>query len=140
MNSKLNHIHEYQIRFSEVDSLGMVWHGNYVKLLEDGRESFGREFGLSYWEIYKHGFITPIVKLNIDYKKSLRYGDEVLVQTSFVDCEAAKILFEYAIFRKSNNELVSTAETMQVFLNLKGELHLTLPDFFTEWKKTNGII
>ena len=26
------------IRFSEVDSMGVVWHGSFVKYLEDGRE------------------------------------------------------------------------------------------------------
>ncbi len=37
---------EVRVRFSEVDSLKMVWHGSYVKYMEDGREAFGREFGL----------------------------------------------------------------------------------------------
>ena len=36
-----------EVRFSEVDSMSVVWHGNYVKYLEDGREAFGKEFGLT---------------------------------------------------------------------------------------------
>jgi len=31
------------IRFSEVDSMGVVWHGNYIKYFEDGREAFGNK-------------------------------------------------------------------------------------------------
>ena len=35
-----------RVRFSEVDSIRMVWHGNYVTYLEDAREAFGRKYGL----------------------------------------------------------------------------------------------
>ena len=38
---------EIDIRFSETDAMGVVWHGNYLKFFEDGREAFGKEFGLS---------------------------------------------------------------------------------------------
>ena len=41
-----------QIRFSEVDALRMVWHGNYVQYMEDAREAFGRKYGLEYMHIY----------------------------------------------------------------------------------------
>ena len=37
---------EIGIRFNEVDALGIVWHGNYVKYFEDGREAFGEKFDL----------------------------------------------------------------------------------------------
>ena len=44
---------EVLVRFNEVDSMSIVWHGNYVKYLEDGREDFGQKFGLSYLHIQK---------------------------------------------------------------------------------------
>ena len=43
---------EVPIRFSEVDSLRVVWHGHYIKFFEDGREAFGREHGLTYLDVY----------------------------------------------------------------------------------------
>ena len=36
----------FDIRFSEVDSMGVVWHGNYAKYFEDAREEFGRKYDL----------------------------------------------------------------------------------------------
>ena len=42
---------EVKVRFGEVDSMGIVWHGNYVKYIEEGRESFGRKYGISYLEL-----------------------------------------------------------------------------------------
>ena len=39
---------EIKIRFSETDAMGIVWHGNYIKYMEDGREDWGKNHGLSY--------------------------------------------------------------------------------------------
>ena len=30
------------VRFSEVDAMQVVWHGEYIRYFEDGRESFGK--------------------------------------------------------------------------------------------------
>jgi acyl-CoA thioester hydrolase len=50
------------VRFSEVDSMQVVWHGEYVKYFEDGREAFGREYpGLGYLDFYANGYTAPIV-------------------------------------------------------------------------------
>ena len=43
----------FKVRFSEVDSMKIVWHGNYVHYFEDGREAFGKKYeGLSYLDMY----------------------------------------------------------------------------------------
>ena len=59
-----------RVRFSEVDSMQIVWHGEYVRYFEDGREAFGREFaGLGYMDIYASGYTAPIVELHLQYRK-----------------------------------------------------------------------
>jgi acyl-CoA thioester hydrolase len=127
------------VRFGEVDSMSIVWHGNYVKYLEEGRESFGQHFGISYLEIYSHGIMAPVVNMNIDYKKQVQYGDSVVVETEYIDTEAAKIQFKYRLFRKSDGELVATARTTQVFITLEREMLLYPPPFAVDWKKRMGL-
>jgi len=131
---------EIYIRFSEVDSIGMVWHGNYVKYLEDGRESFGKRYKLGYFDVHGQGFLTPVVKLNMDYKLQVRYGEQIVIETTYLNCAAAKIIFNYRIFRKSDHALVLTATSIQVFVNREGELQLTNPGFYLDWKKNNGLV
>jgi len=128
------------VRFSEVDALGIVWHGNYVKYLEDGRESFGRNFSLGYIDVYEAGLLTPVVKMEIDFKQQVKYGETVLIETTHVDVEAAKIVFNYRILRESDGEVVLTATTTQVFLNTDGELELSHPEFYTRWRKQQGMM
>ena len=137
---KLTDILEIKVRFGEVDSMRIVWHGNYIKYFEDGRESFGAKYDLGYLDVYKHNVMIPIVRLDCEYKKPLEYGDTAIVETTFINSEAAKILFGYKIFRKSDNELVATGSSMQVFLTPERELLLTAPHFFIEWKKKWGLL
>lgn len=136
MQTSLSYTTEVVVRFNEADPLGIVWHGHYVRYFEDGREAFGQAFGLSYLDVYKQGFSVPIVKVQCDYKKSLRYGDKMIIETTFTPSVAAKLLFSYKIFNAATRELVATGSTLQVFLDLeKEELQLVNPAFFAEWKK-----
>jgi acyl-CoA thioester hydrolase len=130
---------ETTVRFSEVDAMGIVWHGNFVKFMEDGRESFGRRFQLGYYDLYENGLLVPIVNMNIDYKLPIRYGERLVIETTWENCAAAKIIFRYRILRKSDQVLLMSATTTQVFLNKEGELELCNPGFYLEWKKRNGV-
>lgn len=124
-----------RVRFSEVDSMQIVWHGEYVRYFEDGRESFGKHYGLGYMDIYREGYMVPIVDLNCQFKQPLSFGEEVIIETRYIACEAAKIKFEYVLYRAADNTIVATGSTIQVFLNTNRELVLTSPAFYQEWKK-----
>lgn len=132
---------EIKVRFNEVDSLRIVWHGHYVKYLEEAREAFGKKYELGYLDIEKHGYATPIVKVDIDYKQQLKYGDSLIAEAEYVDSAAAKLIFHYTLYRKSDQVIVAKAKTIQVFLDLKTfELSLNHPQFGLDWKKKWGVI
>lgn len=137
--STLTVSHEIRIRFNETDPLGIVWHGNYITYFEDGREAFGRQHGISYLDVFDKGFSTPIVKSTCEHKLSLRYGDVARIETTMVNTQAAKMVFRYTIF-DAKNEIACTGETIQVFLNTKGEMLLNNPPFYEEWKCKVGLI
>lgn len=129
------------IRFNEADPLGIVWHGHYVRYFEDGREAFGEKYGLRYLDIFEKGFTVPVVNVQCDYKRSLRYGDRVVVETRFIDDLAAKIKFEYMLTNPATGEIVAKGSSVQVFLDKEtSSLQLITPAFFMEWKKTHGLV
>ena len=80
-------------------------------------------------DIYKSGYLTPIVKVVCDYKIPLVCNDIAIVETRFINSEAAKIVFEYTIYRESDMQIVATGESMQVFLNSNNQLELVNPEF-----------
>ncbi|MDB5147100.1 MAG: acyl-CoA thioesterase [Mucilaginibacter sp.] len=141
MQLSLTNTIEIEVKFSDVDMLGVVWHGNYIRYFEDGREAFGKQYGLGYMDVYNAGFIVPIVNVNCDYKRFLRYEDKVIIETTYAPTESAKINFAYRLLNAQTGELIVKGSTVQVFVHRDNfELQLTNPDFFMHWKQKHGLI
>ena len=140
MTSSLIDQRSLRVRFNEADPLGVVWHGHYVRYFEDGRESFGAKFGLRYLDFFDHGYVVPVVHIECNYRRPLRYGDTAIVETEFVPSEAAKIKFKYRLYKSDTKELIADGSSIQVFLTKDDfVLHLINPPFFDEWKKQQGL-
>ncbi|HAO45420.1 MAG TPA: acyl-CoA thioesterase [Ferruginibacter sp.] len=140
MSTELSCTREILVRFNEADPLGIVWHGHYIRYFEDGREAFGETHGLKYLDVYQQGFVIPVVNVQCDFKKSLRYGDRVVVETKYIPCEAAKMKFSYRLYNSATGELVATGSSVQVFLSKDDSvLQLSNPPFFEEWKKKHDL-
>lgn len=137
---ELKTVNEVNIRFSEVDSLGIVWHGHFIKFFEDGREYFGKKYKLSYMDIYRSGFKAPVVNVNCDYKNTIKYEEVVLVETIFKNIETAKIVYDFIIWDENKSIIKAEGQSTQIFLDKNNELVLTIPDFFYDWKKSYGLI
>lgn len=123
------------VRFSEVDSLKIVWHGHYLKYFEDARLAFGEKYDFEYMDIYKKGFVAPLVEIKCNYKSTLTYRDKIIIEITYINCDAMKLLFEYKVMKADTKEVVAEGSSMQVLLDKKGELVLTVPPFIKKWKK-----
>ena len=131
----------FRVRFSEVDSLRIVWHGNFLKYFEDGRDAWAAEFGFDFMQVYeKHGLLMPLASSHMDYKHPLRYNEIGLVETTFVNTPAAKMIFRYKVYNEDKTQLKAIGETIQVFVDANHVLQLNTPTFFQEWKQKNGLI
>ena len=97
-----------EIRFSEVDSMNIVWHGSYPLYFEDAREEFGRKYGLGYMTIFDAGYYAPLVELDFKFKRPLLYGMTPLVRIFYRPTEAAKIIFDYEIIDENDGSVCAT--------------------------------
>lgn len=127
------------VRFSEVDALRTVWHGNYVKYLEDAREAFGRAYGLGYAVIFSNGYYAPVYDMQLHYRTSATVDDVLLVTIVWRAVPGSKIVFDYEIRRESDDALVLTATTVQLFTTHQGEFCPTCPPFYADWKAVQGM-
>jgi acyl-CoA thioester hydrolase len=128
-----------EIRFSEVDMMGVVWHGAYASYLEDAREAFGAKYGLSYTKYIVEYTFAPIVELKISYKKPLRYGMRPVVKITYRPSDAAKIIFDYEIINPDDGEVFLKATSVQVFMDRDYNLLWESPAFYDDWKKQMGL-
>jgi len=123
------------IRFSEVDSMSVVWHGSYALYFEDARELFGRKYGLEYLSFFDHGFFAPLVELSFQYKRPIRYGSSPRIDIIYQPTESAKIVFLYEIHDGDTDEIMATGKSVQVFMDTDYNLVWDNPEFYTEWKR-----
>ncbi len=124
-----------EVKFIDADPLGVVWHGNYIKYFEEGREDFGRKYGCRYLDYYKHGYLVPIVDIQCQFKKPLQYGESALLKTTYKFCQAAKLKFDYTLTNLKNNEIAAIGSSTQVFLFKDSrEMSLINPPFYEVWK------
>ena len=131
---------QIEIRFSEVDMMGVVWHGSYATYLEDAREAFGARYGLSYTKYIVEYTFAPIVELTLSYKKPLKYGMKPIVRITYRPTEAAKIIFDYEILNPEDGEIFLKATSVQVFMDRNYNLLWDSPTFYSEWKKQMGLL
>ena len=131
---------EFTPRFSEVDSMNIVWHGSYPLYFEDAREAFGEKFGLGYLFIYDNGYYAPLVDLAFHYKKPIIYGMRCRIDVYYRSTPAAKIIFDYEIYDLNDNSLCTTGRSIQVFMDQNYQLVWTNPEFYENWKNKMGIL
>ena len=131
---------QFEVRFSEVDMMNVVWHGSYPLYLEDAREAFGAVYGLSYQKYISENIFVPIVELKIDYKRPLRFGMKPTIKITYRPTASAKIIFDYVIYDPDSGTTFITARSVQVFMDTNYNLMWYDPEFYTEWKKSVGLI
>ena len=129
----------FDIRFSEVDSMNVVWHGSYLLYFEDAREEFGRKYQLEYLRIADFGYFAPLVDLEFHYRKPLLYQMRPRIDITYHPTEAAKIIFDYEIFDTATEELMAHGRSVQVFMDKDYHLVWTNPEFYQEWKRMWGV-
>ncbi|MCM1319183.1 MAG: acyl-CoA thioesterase [Muribaculaceae bacterium] len=71
---------EMMVRDYELDSQGIVNNANYLHYMEHTRHSFCMEAGMSFGELHRMGIDPVVRKIEIEYKSSLRIGD------NFISC------------------------------------------------------
>ena len=63
------------------DHAGVMWHGTYLRWLEEGRVEALAATGLAYSDLSALGLELPVVSLNIDYRRGLLHGEVVQLRS-----------------------------------------------------------
>lgn len=103
LNNKSWYCHPLRVRYQECDSMGVVFHANYVTWFEIGRTEWIRQLGYSYKVIEEKGLLLPVVDLQCSYLAPARYDDMVLVCTTVGEVSPLRLTFQSQI-RKVTDE------------------------------------
>ena len=105
-----------KVRYAETDQMGVVYHGNYAQYLEIARIDWLGALGISYKKMEEGGVMLPVYELNLKFRKSAKFDDELKIVTKLKRKPGARIEFEYEIFNQGG-ELLTEAETTLVFMD-----------------------
>lgn len=130
---------EKRVSFSDIDIMGIVWHGRYAKYFEEGASAAGRQYGMSYKDFYEAGLRAPIVQLHVDYHLPLNLDEVCTIEARMIWNEGARVNIEYKII-KENGKIAGTGYTAQMFIDAETQEPLMVsPDLLIncrdKWKK-----
>jgi acyl-CoA thioester hydrolase len=118
---------QYRVTYADTDQMGVVYYGNYGRLLEIGRTEMMRGMGMAYNELEKSGVVMPVYSVESRYKNVLRYDELVTIETTVKEIPAARITFYYRIFNEAG-VLAHEAKAVLVFLDTKTNRPVRAPE------------
>ena len=125
------HETEITVRFNEVDSYQVAWHGHYVGWLEVGRNEFACRFGLDAQQLVELGWYGPVVALELKYLRPARFKDRLTVRTTLRPTETATLVFSAEIIDSAGHR-VAEGTTTHALTDLNGVMQFRLPDTVAE--------
>lgn len=104
---------EALVPFHDVDVAGVVWHGHYLKYLENARWALMErlDFGLN--AMIASGYAWPVIEAHVKYVRPARFGERLAVQASLVEWHS-RLSVHYLVTNAATTERVARAKTVQV--------------------------
>ena len=121
---------EFKIDFFEVDSMRIVWHGNYINYFERARCAFLDKIGYNYIAMEESGYIFPVTEVKCKYVKSLHFGDLCRAKAILVEYENM-IKFNFELYNAKTGELTTKGSVSQMCIDAKtGETQFVCPEIW----------
>lgn len=102
---------EIRVIYADTDAMGIVYHTNYIKWFEVGRNEYLRQKGYPYSRLEEEGVWLPVVSVTCEYKSPGKYDDILLIRAWVKELGAATVVMAYEILRKETGELLVTGTT-----------------------------
>lgn len=85
--------HRVRVRYAETDAMGVAHHSAYLLWLEEARIAALAAVGLPYAEVERSGVFMPVVSVHVDYRRPLRFDDEVDLLTTVTLPGPSRVVF-----------------------------------------------
>ncbi len=120
MTSKRRASVELEVPFHDVDSLSIVWHGNYYKYMAQARTALMRAHQLDNDAFRDHQTAILMVETRCHHSRPLRYADRFTAEAWFKSIDDQRITVSYAI--KKDGARMARGRTVLVTVDRHGSL------------------
>ncbi|NRB43250.1 MAG: acyl-CoA thioesterase [Verrucomicrobiales bacterium] len=92
--------------FYDTDAAGVVHNISYLRFIEKNRTLLGSELGLDYKEMTVSGIYGAVLRIEIDYRRPGRLGENLQVSGWLDEVQKVKFWCGFEIHRAEDNELL----------------------------------
>ena len=109
------YIHKTQ--YYESDQMGVIHHSNYIRWFEEARTAYMDDRGYAYARLEHEGIVSPVLTVECEYKKMIRFGDTARIVVELEKFNGIKMVVSYKVYLDSTGELCTVGKTSHCFLN-----------------------
>ena len=88
---------QIRVRYAECDPMGVAHHASYAPWLEIARTELLRDSGQTYESLERAGLFLVVTKMEIRYRRPVRYDDVIEVRTRVEGGSRVRIQHQYEI-------------------------------------------
>lgn len=126
--------HEFlqRVYYADTDAYGVVWHGAYLRWMEQGRVELCDKLGLDLVELKKQDVAIPVTNMNVRYKSSAKLDNRVIVETWIEKLTPITVTFGQRIKNAETGLVHILAEFETVAVNNDGKIYRRMPQGLKE--------
>lgn len=125
-------------KYYETDQMGIIHHSNYIRWMEEARIDMLEQMGYPYRRFEEMGYMSPVLRAECDYKKSVKFDDEVRIKVVVKELGRVKFTLGYEIYNMSGGgELSACGATTHCFIKKSGRpvmIDREMPEFMAAMK------
>jgi acyl-CoA thioester hydrolase len=111
-----------RVIYADTDAMGIVYHTNYIKWFEVGRNELMRQTGLLYTDIETQGYHLPLTTVHCHYLLPARYDQILLIETQVDYIKRATVKFNCNIWDEGRRNIHAEGYTIHACTNVEGKV------------------
>lgn len=121
-------VHEIEVRFRDIDSMGHVNNAVFLTYFEEGRKIFLRDV----FHIVDPGdYPFILAHIDCDFLKPVKLGDNLLLEVWIGQIREKRFTFQYRIIDRSDKKTVyGRGESVMVLFDYKEQNSIPIPEEF----------
>ena len=110
-------MYEYSrgVFYYETDRMGVVHHSNFIRWLEEARNSYFNDVNLAYVETESFGVMSPVTDIKMKFKHFAKFGDNFTVHLKMTQYTGVRFRMAYTVVNQNGEELLE-AESAHAFI------------------------
>ena len=113
-------------QFYETDSMGVVYHGNYIHWMEEARTDFMDQIGWGYEKAVEAGIDFALTDISCKYRSMTRFGETVAIHMTVTKLSPAKMEVAYRMVDTQTGVLRAEGTSGHFFYDRKSNKPVAL--------------